>query len=185
MTEDVFMAIQASASPRTSWRKNLAVWPDWNPNGQFVVYELKAGQKLKVWQGPASAQTKDDNLLPGHYLEGGYEQIKFDASVPYHSDGSFPRGADNKPLNSHADTMKFYDVNQTTGELTPNSILTYSDWSVLSAADKVKHVSVREAITNPRISGPFDTGWGSLDFGSQSNQVKLGLPNIPGQKTKQ
>lgn len=185
MTEDVFRAIARSAMPRNDWRKKLAVWPDWNPNGQFVVYEIKAGEKLKVWKGPASAQIKENGSLPDHFLEGGYEQVKFDASIPYRADGSFPVGANGKPLNTHADTMRFYDVNQATGVMTPNSTMTYAAWKALPASDQLKYISIREAMNNPRISGPYDTGWGTLDFSSQLANVKLGLPNIPGQITKQ
>lgn len=184
MAEDVFLAITRSPTPRTDWRKKLAVWPDWNPNGQFVVYELKAGEQLKVWKGPASAQIKEQGVLPDHHLEGGYEQIKFDASVPYRADGSFPVGANGKPLNTNADTMRFYDVDQATGAMKLNSTMTYAVWKALPASDQLKYVSIREAMNNPRITGPFDTGWGTSDFSSQLASVKLGLPNISGQITK-
>ena len=57
------------------WRANLAVWPDWNSNGQFFVYEVKHGEELKVWRGKASSQTKDAKNLDDFCLNGGTEQI--------------------------------------------------------------------------------------------------------------
>lgn len=54
ISEKVFNDIQNSPDPREAWRKFLAVWPDWNVNGQFVVYDVKPGEVLKVWRGPAS-----------------------------------------------------------------------------------------------------------------------------------
>lgn len=172
MTEEVFDTIMKSSDPKATWRKHLAVWSDWNPNGQFVVYELKAGERLNVWRGPASAQTKD--TLPDHHLEGGYEQIKFDAAVEYDAAGKPGK----KIL---GDSQEYYSVDETTGAMTRSS-MTHEKWKGLPAHEQVKHVSLRTKINNPHILGPVDTGWGTTDFGSQMNDVRLGLPNISGQK---
>ena len=51
VSEKVFNDIQNSPDPRAAWRKFLAVWPDWNANGQFVIYDIKPGESLKVWRG--------------------------------------------------------------------------------------------------------------------------------------
>lgn len=172
MTEEVFNTIMKSPDPKANWRKHLAVWPDWNPNGQFVIYELKAGEKLNVWRGPASVQTKD--TLPDHHLEGGYEQIKFDAALEYDAAGKPGK----KVL---GDSQEYYSVDEATGAMTRSS-MTYEKWKDLPAHEQVKHVSLRTKIKNPHILGPVDTGWGTTDFGSQMNDVRLGLPNISGQK---
>ncbi|MET4618573.1 hypothetical protein ABIA71_004182 [Stenotrophomonas sp. 2619] len=177
MSEEVFNRIMRSKDPKAEWRKFLAVWPDWNPNGQFVVYELKAGEKIKVWRGKASAQTRDD--LPDHHLEGGYEQIKFDGTMTYDADGS-PFLA---PGGAAGDSVAFYKIDQTTGRLTP-STMTYATWKKLPPHEQVTYPSLRSKINHPSILGPFDTRWGSTDFGSQLNDVRLGLPTLPGQVTK-
>lgn len=180
MTEQVFHAIQRSADPKAAWRKNLAVWPDWNPNGQFVVYDIKAGEKVKVWRGEASAQTKPS--LPDHHLEGGFEQIKFDGSVLYDAEGKALVDAGNKVRKAN-DSSAYYDVNPNTGALTP-STMTYPVWKSLPPHQQVNYQSLRTQINHPSIIGPFDTRWGSTDFGSQLQDVRLGLPNLPGQVTK-
>lgn len=68
ISEKVLNDIQNSPDPREAWRKFLAVWPDWNVNGQFVVYDVKPGEVLKVWRGPAASQVKP--TLPDKHLEG-------------------------------------------------------------------------------------------------------------------
>jgi hypothetical protein len=70
MTEEEFKAIKN----RDEWREKFAVKPDWNQNGWFVEYEVKEGETLAVWRGPAASQE-----LAGtdRYLEGGGEQIVF------------------------------------------------------------------------------------------------------------
>ncbi|KAG0914182.1 hypothetical protein G6F31_021420 [Rhizopus arrhizus] len=65
------------------------------------------------------------------------------------------------------------------------SSMTYDKWKLLPPHEQVKYVSLRTKINNPRILGPMDTGWGTTDFGTQMNDVKLGLPNISGQKMNQ
>src|SRR5690606_3433561 len=59
ISEKIFNDIQNSPDPRAAWRKFLAVWPDWNGNGQFVTYDIKPGETLKAWKGPAAGQIKD------------------------------------------------------------------------------------------------------------------------------
>jgi hypothetical protein len=45
------------------------------------------------------------------------------------------------------------------------------------------HLSVREKINHPNISGPFETGWGYTEFDGAGMASKIGLPNLPGQTT--
>lgn len=181
-TEEVFNAITKSTDPRATWRKNLAVWPDWNPNGQFVIYELKVGEELKVWRGPASSQTKAS--LPDRHLEGGFEQIKFDAAIQYDATGAAALDAKGQIRRNWGDTSEYYEVDQTTGALAKSN-MTYAVWKNLHPTEQAKYAFVRTAINNPRVIGPMDTGWGTIDFGTQMNDVRLGLPNLPGQRTNQ
>lgn len=44
VTEAVFKKLQSAPDPKAAWRKHLAVWPDWNPDGQFVIYDIKAAK---------------------------------------------------------------------------------------------------------------------------------------------
>lgn len=74
VSEEVFKKIMESSDQKATWRKYLAVWPDWNANGQFVFLEIAEGESLKVWRGPASSQVKKlDNF--DYQLEGGWEQV--------------------------------------------------------------------------------------------------------------
>jgi|GEM_PF-377463 len=178
MAETVFREISGSKDPKTSWRRSLAVWPDWNANGQFVVYEIKAGEKLNVWRGPAAEQKRMD--LDGFHLEGGCEQIKFDAAIDYKPDGSFAKDKGGRPVRSLQDHTVFHEIDQHSGALKPTD-LSYAQWSVLPAYEKKKYSAVRSSINNPRIAGPFDTRWGMVDFDDQLGDLRLGIPTLPGQ----
>ena len=182
MTEETFNALMREGKKAKSfWRKYLAVWPQWNPNGQYVTYELKAGEKLKVWRGPAAAQTLGDDL-PDRFLEGGYEQIKFPSETLFDAEGNALKNADGT-VQTRPDSTCYYKIDSTTGSLTPSS-LTYPQWRAMAAAQQSEYQLVRTDINHPKIQGPFDTGWGATDFDEQLRDVKLGLPNLPGQITK-
>ncbi len=173
VTEEVFKQLSAAADPKAAWRKHLAVWPDWNPNGQFVVYELKAGETLKAWKGPAASQVKPKKFdMPDRYLEGGFEQVKFD--------GSQLRNASGESLGDAGDTMSYFKVNRSTGEMKADPEMTYAKFKTLSPEQKAHYECLREKINHPSIHGPFDTGWGMTDFDAQLTDVRLGLPNLPG-----
>ncbi|WP_044527921.1 hypothetical protein [Herbaspirillum sp. B65] len=165
VTEDVFKQLQAAADPRAAWRKHLAVWPDWNVNGQFVIYDIKPGESLKVWRGKASTQLKQS--LPGRHLEGGWEQIVF----------NIPRN------DARNDTMLYYPCHGEESKKLQNA-LSAAEYDKLDAAQRENYVSLRESINHPNISGPFDTGWGYSDFGGAGLGEKIGLPSLPGQTTK-
>jgi hypothetical protein len=165
VTEEVFKRLQASADPRAAWRKHLAVWPDWNVNGQFVVYDVKPGESLKVWRGKASTQFKEN--LPDHHLEGGWEQIVFKV--------------DRKDVRN--DTIRYYVVEGSNADHVQNAI-SEDAYKKLGEDAKRKYVALRESINHPNISGPFDSGWGYSDFGGAGLGERIGLPSLPGQTTK-
>lgn len=171
VTEETFLALQRAANPKDAWRSGLAVWPHWNTDGQFVVYEIKAGEQLKVWRGPAASQIED--ALPGHYLEGGMEQIKFHPTRP---DGAAT------PLPELADAVGYYRRGAD-GRMT-RANLTYDNYRALPPEQKAQYEFFREDIRHPAITGPFETHWGYTDFDAQMIDAKLGLPALPGQITK-
>jgi len=172
VSEDIFNKLQNSPDPKAAWRKFLAVWPDWNVNGQFVIYDIKAGESLNVWQGIASSQTKSS--LPGAQLEGGYEQIiiklsKGDArneSLLWYPNPSGTSGNLGKPYTQE-------QVDAMTKTMDKGQRETFFQ----------THMSMRNKIEHPNISGPFDTGWGYEDFGGSGMSGKIGLPALPGQVT--
>lgn len=164
VTEEVFKQLNAAKDPRAAWRKYLAVWPDWNVNGQFVVYDVKPGETLKVWRGKASSQFKEN--LPDHHLEGGWEQIIFNV----------PRS------DARNDTMRYYTLNGGKKNRLQNAI-SQEKFNTLSPAEKAKYTGIRESINHPNINGPFETGWGYSDFGGAGLGERIGLPALPGQTT--
>lgn len=164
ISEEVFKEIQNSPDPRAAWRKYLAVWPDWNGNGQFVIYDLKPGETLKAWRGPASSQVKD--ALPDLCLEGGAEQIVFNI----------------ERSDARNDVMRFYKLGGAKGSILRKPI-TQTEYNKLSDLQKKEYVGIRESINHPNISGPFETGWGYMDFEGEGLPEKIGLPTLPGQVT--
>jgi hypothetical protein len=172
VSEEVFNKLQDSPNPREAWRKFLAVWPDWNVNGQFVIYDIKAGESLNVWRGIASSQKKDS--LPGFQLEGGWEQIIFNIKrkdtrndkVLFYRQG----GGKNAKL---SDPLTQDEVNTLTAKMNDVEKRLFFE----------SHSPIREEIFHPNISGPFSTGWGYTDFDSAGIASKVGLPSLPGQIT--
>lgn len=71
ITEQVFEQLKS----RDDWRDRLAVKVDWSANGQYVTYDIKAGETLKVWRGPAASQKFDKHT--DLWYQGGTEQIVF------------------------------------------------------------------------------------------------------------
>lgn len=61
---------------KSQWRREFAVWKNWNENGEYVIYTVPPGQPLRVWEGHAATQKFE---LDGRYkLKGGREQIVLD-----------------------------------------------------------------------------------------------------------
>lgn len=165
VTEEVFHRLMHAPDPKAAWRKHLAVWPDWNPNGQFVVFEVPKGESLKVWRGPASSQVKVDRPDLNANLEGGWEQVVFNPS---------------KENKAQWDSTRIYQRNGNSGTLKETPI-SYAEYRTLPASRKHAYLPVRERIEDPRIKGPYDTGWGTTDFDPQLQDAKIGLPALPGQ----
>ncbi len=170
VTEDVFLKLMRDSDPKAAWRQKLAVWPDWNANGQYVVYEVKPNEKLRVWMGPAASQTRPD--LPQHYLEGGWDQVVF-----------YPHTPGEKPMEL-MDETRYYKRASAGGPLTGESV-SRAEHGALPPAEQKLYEAVRAQIKHPSIRGPFSTGWGMTDFDEQLGDVKLGLPALPGQLTNQ
>jgi hypothetical protein len=181
VSEEVFKRLQQAEDPKAAWRRHLAVWPDWNPDGQFVVFDLQPGESIKVWAGPASSQFKPKELgMKKLHLEGGYEQIKFDAALP----GTQADGYRFEPRTGQLyDEMQYHELDRHTGQMRATR-LTRQEYLALSPREQARYESVRLRITNPRISGPFETGWSYTDFDAQLPDVTLGLPALPGQLTQ-
>jgi hypothetical protein len=164
ISEEVFKAIQNSPDPRAAWRKYLAVWPDWNVNGQFVIYDVKPGETLKAWRGPASSQKKD--VLLDCHLEGGWEQIVFNVAR----------------TDLKNDVMRYYKRKGGKKNILQDAI-SQAEFDKLGKAQRDEYTPIRESINHPNISGPFETGWGYTDFEGQGLPDKIGLPALPGQVT--
>lgn len=164
MDEATFHRLMQEPDPKAAWRKYFGVWPDWNADGQFVVMEVPAGQTLKAWRGPTASQTKDS--LDGLHLEGGWEQILM------------------KPAGDEFDTTRYYMRGGGHGERLHTPGLSRQDWAALPPSERTAYQPLRERINDPRISGPFDTGWGFTDFDSQLRDARIGLPALPGQITR-
>lgn len=162
VSEEVFHKLMKASDPKAAWRKHLAVWPDWNANGQFVVCEIPKGESLKVWRGATSSQVKEG--LDAN-LEGGWEQIIFNPT---------------KTNKAQWDSMRIYQRTGNTGELKEVQ-MTYADYRALPPSKKHAYVPVREKINDPRIKGPYDTNWGVTDFDPQMQDAKIGLPALSGQ----
>ncbi|MFT3721559.1 hypothetical protein [Pseudorhodoferax sp.] len=88
MTAQEFKELRSKAD----WRRQFAVWGNWNSNGEFVTYTVPAGPGLPVWRGKtASQQLRDstgrtvqaDKNGNSFWLEGGGEQLVID---PKHLD---------------------------------------------------------------------------------------------------
>jgi hypothetical protein len=152
VTEAEFKAIKN----RDEWRSKFAVKPEWNQNGWYVEYEVKSGEALSVWRGPAASQE-----LKGtdHYLEGGGEQIVFFPSNRDDMVQAMPRvdrkTGDFVEINGNVDrNVEFTDV---TGEMIPTKL--------------------RARIRDPRIKGPIETGWGATDYTPQeAKRILLTVP---------
>ena len=78
--------------------------------------------------------------------------------------------------------MRFYQLKGGQKNVLRNAI-SQAEFNKLSDVQKREYVSIRESITHPNISGPFETGWGYTDFEGAGFAGKIGLPNLPGQAT--
>lgn len=153
MTEAEFKAIKN----RDEWRSRFAVKPEWNQNGWMVEYEIKAGEELPVWRGPAASQELGGT---DYYLEGGGEQIVF-----------FPRKRDEMVQASPR-------INRDTG--LPLETRDGLDRRVeyVDVTGEVAPAKLRSRITDPCIKGPTETGWGASDYTPQeAKRILLTVPS--------
>lgn len=153
MTETEFKVIKN----RDEWRSKFAVKPEWNQNGWVVEYEVKAGESLNVWRGPAAGQ----ELKGTEYcLEGGGEQIVFYPGKRDEMVEALPR------------------IDRDTGAAivdrngSPDRRVEYKD-----LAGEIVPAKLRAKITDPHIKGPIETGWGATDYTSQeAERILLTVP---------
>jgi hypothetical protein len=153
MTEAEFKAIK----DRDAWREKFAVKPEWNQNGWVVEYEVKAGEELAVWRGPAASQElKGTN----RYLEGGGEQIVF-----------FPGSRDEM-------VQAMPRINRETGmSLTDSAGNVDRRVEYTDVTGEIAPTKLRAHITDPRIKGPIETGWGATDYTQQeARRILLTVP---------
>lgn len=152
MTEAEFRAIKN----RDEWRSRFAVKPEWNQNGWVVEYELRAGEELRVWRGPAASQELDGT---DYYLEGGGEQIVFYPGKRDEMVEALPRidRDTGLPIQTREGVDRRVEYTDVTGETVP--------------------VKLRSRITDPHIKGPIETGWGSSDYTPQeAKRILLTVP---------
>ena len=154
MTEAEYKAIKN----RDEWRSKFAVKPEWNQNGWVVEYEVKAGDSLPVWRGPAASQKLEGT---NYYLEGGGEQIVF-----------FPGSRDEM-------VQAMPRVDRETGLLIKDRAgnedrrIEYTDLTGETAP-----VKLRARITDAHIKGPIETGWGATDYTPQeAKRILLTVPS--------
>lgn len=62
---------------KDDWRRNFAVWGDWNKNGEFVTYVVPSGKPLRGWEGITASQERTA-AGESFVLQGGARQIVLD-----------------------------------------------------------------------------------------------------------
>lgn len=156
MTEKEFKAIKN----RDEWRAKFAVKPEWNQNGWVVEYEVRAGETLPVWRGPAASQKLEGT---DYYLEGGGEQIVF-----------FPGSRDEM-------VQAMPRIDHKTGQVITDGAGN-SDRRVeyIDLTGEVAPAKLRAKITDPHINGPIETGWGASDYTpEEAKRILLTVPTLP------
>lgn len=155
ISEATFKAIK----DRDAWRSRFAVKPEWNQNGWFVEYELKAGEKLPVWRGTAASQELTGT---NRYLEGGGEQIVF-----------YP-GSRDKMIK----TMPRIDRDTGNPVYIDRAGNTDNRVEFIDLAGEIAPAKLRARILDPHIKGPFETGWGATDCSPQeAKRILLTAPS--------
>ena len=153
MTEAEFKAIK----DRDEWRSKFAVKPEWNQNGWVVEYEVKVGETLPVWRGPAASQKLEGT---DYYLEGGGEQLVFFPGSRDEMIQAMPRidrKSGSQVLDNAGSVDRRVEYTDVTGETVP--------------------VRLRARITDVHIKGPIETGWGAADYTPQeAARILLTVP---------
>lgn len=151
VTEETFKQLKT----RAEWRERLAVWPHWNQNGQYVVYELKPGEMVHGWKGSAASQEIDG--CPYH-LPGGGEQILF-----------YPKG----------DTFKktLPNIDPATGEAVSAGGRIDTRVNFKDVLGEEVKVGLRDTINDPHIKGPYPTNWGFSDWtAEEAARIVIEIP---------
>lgn len=128
------------------------------------MYQVKKGETLKVWRGEAAAQTKVG--LADRFLEGGYEQVVFKLDR----------------ASAANDTMRYYKLKGGQKNILQAPI-NQAAFDKLDSVQKRDYTGIREEINHLNISGPHETGWGTIDFDGEGFLNRIGLPSLPGQIT--
>jgi hypothetical protein len=168
ITETVWKEITANAEKaREVWRSKLAVKPHWNQNGTYVkfTYNKARDGEITVWEGPTAMQYLSDsstNIADG-FLEGGMHQVVWH---PLKRDGT-----PDQLKNAKADTFARPDPDKW-GVQFPDMV---EGGAIKNSAGQSQSHGVRVQVNDPRIEGPFETGWGFKDFEDQHELI--GLPN--------
>lgn len=155
MSEMEFRSIKS----RDEWRARCAVKPEWNQNGWVVEYEVKAGETLPVWRGPAASQELNGT---NYYLEGGGEQIVFLPGSRDEMIEALPR------------------IDRKTGQalLDRGNVDRRVEYTDL--AGQMAPVRLRARITDSHIKGPSETGWGATDYTQdEAKRILLTVPVVP------
>ena len=165
ITESVWKQINADpVLAREIWRGKLAVKPDWNQNGTYVkyTYEKARDGDITVWEGPTAMQWlgAKGNEAEG-FLEGGLTQVVWQ---PTRWDSGQGKVVPYQLKNAQPDTFETAQF--------PDMV---EGGIIRTEKGVAKPSGVRTKINDPRIEGPFETGWGFKDFEDQHNLI--GLPN--------
>lgn len=165
ITESVWKQINANpAAAREMWRGKLAVKPDWNQNGTYVkfTYNKARDGEITVWEGPTAVQWLGKESVEAEgFLEGGLTQVVWQ---PMRWDPMRKEMVPYQLKNAQADGFaKTHFPDMVEGNVIKN------------ADGSNKDIGIRTKINDPRIEGPFETGWGFKDFEDQHSLI--GLPN--------
>lgn len=166
ITESVWKEINANpAKAREMWRGQLAVKPDWNQNGTYVkfTYNKARDGDITVWEGPTSMQWlgKKDVEAEG-FLEGGLTQVVWQ---PMRWDPARNEMVPHQLKNAKADGFESAQF--------PDMV---EGGIIRTDRGDAKPSGVRTKINDPRIEGPFETGWGFKDFEDQHSLIGLPTP---------
>ncbi|CAM3493519.1 hypothetical protein [Cupriavidus taiwanensis] len=146
-----------SLKNRADWRARLAVKPEWNQNGQYVVYELAAGETLPIWKGPAASQKL--NGTPYHLI-GGAEQIVFTPA--------WDKASNTRP---RIDSGSGLPLPGRGGQ--PDTRIEWEDIT----GQKVP-APVRNRPGDPHVKGPYNTNWGFSDWNHEDAKgIIVALPD--------
>jgi hypothetical protein len=146
-----------SLKSRDDWRAKLAVKPEWNQNGQYVVYEIAVGETVHVWRGPAASQKLEGTP---YHLTGGTDQIVFHPNPDTFSK-TRPR----------VDPGTGQELLGRGGK--PDTRVEWTD-----VTDRKVVAPIRDRPTDAHVKGPYETNWGYADWSpEEAKRIILALPD--------